>query len=105
VSDFWLKYNDVVPVLRSYLSDDNGFINLSGASVNFVYQDKKQLNSPVTGSALVISAISGLTEYDWSSGISPGSYIGEWRVLLPGGRQMSFPNGTILSFDIVNGLY
>jgi hypothetical protein len=103
MANFFLKYNDVLPVLRSYLSDVNGYINLSGQSVTFIYQDRKMLNAPVTGSTTIVSAVSGLVQYDWSSGISPGSYIGEFRAKI-GGLQISFPNDSVITFDIEDNI-
>ncbi len=104
MSDFYIKYNDVLPVVQAYLSDTNGYVDLTSATVKFVYQDRKQLNQAVTGSTSILSPISGLVEYTWSSGVAIGSYIAEWRVNFSNGKQMSFPNSTILTFDIVDNV-
>ena len=104
MSDFFIKKNDVLPVVRAYLSDANGYIDLSGATVSFVYQDRQQNNAPITGSVSVISAPSGLVEFAWSSGIDVGTYFAEWRTVLSNGKQMSFPNDSHLSFEVVDNL-
>lgn len=104
MSDFFIKVRDELPVVRAYLSDANGYINLSGASASFIYQDRNQLNPPVTGSVSVVSAISGLVEYGWSTGILPGEYLAEWRAVLQNGKQMTFPNDSFLQFSVVDNL-
>jgi hypothetical protein len=106
MNDFSIKVFDRLPILRSNLTDDNGYVDLGGATVKFVYQVRTRARQPVTGSASVISAISGLVEYAWVSGdvTGGGVFYGEWRATLSGGKQMSFPNDGFFSFEVINAL-
>jgi hypothetical protein len=106
MSDFTLKKGDRLPVLRSNLSDSNGYVNISGATVSFVYQGRKRGSQPTTGSATILSGPSGLVEYNWASGdvTTPGMYYGEWRVIMPNEKQISFPNDGFIVFEIVDNL-
>jgi len=105
MSDFYIKSQDVLPVVRAYLSDSNGGIDLTNASVSFVYQDRQQLNAPITGSTTIISAISGLVEYAWTSGIAVGTYLGEYRVTFANTKTMTIPNDSMLSFEVIENLH
>jgi len=106
MSDFYLKKSDILPAIRAHLSDSNGYVNLSGSNCFFIYKDMRATGSAVTGTATIVSAISGLVEYAWASGASPGvgTYYAEWRAGLPGGKQMSFPNDGHISFQIFDSL-
>lgn len=108
MAEFYLKYQDNLPILRSELTDDNGYIDLSSASdIKFVYQLKSRIYPPVTGSASIIAPLSGLVEYSWPVGttISGGTYYGEWITTFTGGRQLTSPNDGFILFFVQNRLF
>lgn len=109
MSEFFLKYQDNLPALRSELTDSNGYIDLSTASdVKFIYQLKSRLYPPFTGSASIISPVSGLVEYTWSTGsttVTGGVYYGEWRATFTGGRVLTVPNDSHILFSVQNRLF
>ena len=106
MNEFFIKKIDQLPVLQSQLEDYYGVIDLSSASaVKFVYKSRMGGN-PVTGSATIYSASSGIVQYAWTSGdvANAGVFYGEWRVAFTGGKQMSFPNNGYISFEIIDNL-
>lgn len=106
MNDFVIKKNDRLPVVRAYLSDVNGYVDLTNASVQFIYQDRRRLNPPTTGEATLIAASSGLVEFAWASGnvSSAGTYLAEWRVHFPNTKVLSFPNDGYISFEVIDTL-
>ena len=107
MSDFFLKQYDRLPVLRANLSTDDGYVDLSNTSVQFVYQRKNRLTPPTTGNASILGSASGYVEYAWPTGStsSKGVYYGEWRVATSSGKQMTFPNDSYFVFELAEGLY
>ena len=107
MAEFYMKFKDKLPVLRSELTDDSGYIDLSTAqTVNFIYQLKSRLTGPTTGTASIIATGTALVEYAWPTGtvISGGSYYGEWRVAFTGGKEISIPNDSYIMFFLQNRL-
>jgi hypothetical protein len=106
MNDFFIKTNDRLPVLRANLSDANGYIDLAGATVKFVFQTRDRTLPPTTGSATILGSASGYVEYAWATGdvASPNVYYGEWRVATASSKQISIPNDAYVSFEIVQGL-
>jgi hypothetical protein len=102
MSDFSLKYVDRLPVLRSNISDESGYLDISNATVSFIYQTYDRSTPPVTGSASVLGATSGFVEFAWTTGSFSGAgvFYGEWRVTMSGGKEVTCPNDSYLVFDI-----
>lgn len=107
MNDFVIKKNDRLPVIRAYLLDANGYVDLSNCNVQFIFQDRQRNDPPVTGDAVLIAPSSGLIEYAWASGnvSSIGTYLAEWRVHFPNTKVLSFPNDGYLTFEILDPLY
>jgi hypothetical protein len=108
MSDFFVKYQDGLPVVRANLSDDNGYIDLSTASsVYFIFQLKHRSVAPTTGSATVLASSSGFVEYSWATGSPPsgGTYYAEWRANFSNGRSLTIPNDGYVIFHINNRLF
>ena len=106
MSDFSIKLDDRLPLLRSNLSDDDGYMDISNATVKFIYQTRNRSIVPTTGSATIVGAASGFVEYAWATGdvVTPGVYYGEWRVTTASGKHITFPNDSYFCFEIVNRL-
>lgn len=106
MSDFFLKQYDRLPILRANLSTDDGYVDLSNTTVQFIYQRKNRLTQPVTGSATILGSPSGYVEYAWPTGATDtnGVYYGEWRVSTSSGKKISFPNDSYFVFELTKGL-
>ena len=105
MSEFYLKYQDRLPVLQSNLTDVDGYIDLSTASdVKFIHQLKSRVTTPISGSGVIVSPTSGLVQYSWpaSPTLSGGVYYGEWRIEFTGGKQITIPNDGVILFKISN---
>jgi hypothetical protein len=106
MNDVGIKKNDRLPVVRAYLSDANGYADLTNATVQFIYQDRQRSSAPTTGEATLIAPTSGLVEFAWVSGnvSSAGTYLAEWRVHFPNTKTLSFPNDGYISFEVIDTL-
>lgn len=103
MAQFYLKYNDNLPTLRSNLSDANGYINLATATnVQFIYQLKSRIAPPTTGTASILGTSSGYVEYAWPTGspVSGGFYNAEWRINFSNGSILTIPNDSYMNFFI-----
>lgn len=106
MSDFTLKTYDSLPVITSYLSNDDGYFDLSNSTVLFIYQTKDGSSAAVSRSATILSATGGYVQYTWTTGDTylPGVYYGEWRITTTGGKQITFPNDSYFVFSLENKL-
>jgi hypothetical protein len=92
-TDFYIKKGDRLPALeRTLLYSDGTAINLTGATVKFVFK-KPGSASAVIGNATVEDAATGAVKYEWgaSDTETKGIMTGEWEVTFPGGK-MTVPN-------------
>jgi hypothetical protein len=107
MQEFFLKKGDRMPVLRAEFTDGESYVNLSGAVIQFVYQNRLRTTAPVTGAATIVAAESGLVQYAWTTDDvgAQGVYYGEWRATLGNGKQISFPNDSYISFSIIDNLH
>ncbi len=102
MSQFYIKHNDRLPSLRAELSDSQGLIDLTSGVVTFYYRLKSRASGVNSGSAVVINAASGITEFQWgaSNVANPGVYYGEWRVQFSGAKESTFPNDSMFMFEL-----
>ena len=104
--DFYLKKGDVLPVIRMELQDSNSnAVNLSGAAVAFNYKLRTS-GTIINRSSSVESDISGICQYTWVTGDTqvPGVYMGEFVVSFSNGKQMTFPPGNPIIFEVVDDI-
>jgi hypothetical protein len=95
MSAFPLKQHDTLPALEAVLSDDDGPIDLSGASVQFVLSRvgcggrEPVFKKPAT----LADAAAGKVRYLWenSDTADAGSFAGEFEVS-QGGKTQTFPS-------------
>jgi hypothetical protein len=104
-ADVELKKNDQRPYLDSTLSDADGAVNLTGATVTFFMQDQDGAEVVNTTSGVSIqSATAGTVRYQWAANdtSTEGNFRAEWRVNLTGStsEQVTFPNGDWISVVI-----
>lgn len=102
-SEFFIKRTDRLPILQSQFSDSAGYINLSGASVDFYYK-LKPTGTLYSGTAVVTDATNGIVQYSWTTGdvYNAGVYWCEWRASFSNGKTVTFPNDSYITFEIEN---
>jgi hypothetical protein len=94
----WVKQNDTRPPASTVLSRGTTIVNLTTAtSVTF----KMRMNNSVgvlkvDSAAVVLDAIAGSVEYQWSVGDTDtkGTFAAEWEVLWNDGTKETFPTIT-----------
>jgi hypothetical protein len=106
MADFYIKQGDRLPVLRSTLTTSDGAaINLTAATVNFLYQDTTTTPQPAavvgTGTVTIIDADDGIVEYAWAAAdtATVAEYNAEWEVQI-GGLRMTVPNNGYIVFEV-----
>ena len=106
-TEFFLKKNDTLPILQSRLSDSVGYVDLSAATgVRFIYKPHFSDNTAISRNGTIASAISGLVQYNWTTGDATGAnvYRAEWIINFSGGSQMTFPNDGYIYFEFKEDL-
>ena len=94
MTDIFLKPGNTAPILIATLTDANGAIDLTGATVNLViYEDDAEtefLNTPVT----VTDAPNGQVQYEWQlADVSTiGRYYYHFLVTFVSGKIAAVPN-------------
>ena len=66
-SEFFITLGNRLPIIQAELADAYGPINLSGASVEFIYR-LKPTGTVNIKNATIVSGDSGLVQYAWTSG-------------------------------------
>lgn len=90
---FQIKRGDTKTPLKVALSDDQGPVDLTGATVTFVmsaWSGKRTINN---GSAQVVDATNGVAWYVFNPGETDvaGTYRAEFHVSYSDGRYETFP--------------
>tara|TARA_R110000868_G_scaffold25149_3_gene98215 strand:+ start:1434 stop:1748 length:315 start_codon:yes stop_codon:yes gene_type:complete len=85
---FTIKQHDTSPAISYILSDQDGPVNLTGASVRFY------CGSVVAEDADVTDASGGQVTYEWlpADTAQPGYYRAEFEVVYADGSKETFPN-------------
>jgi hypothetical protein len=94
VADFYLSEGNRLPVIVEDLyGPDGALLDLTGATVTFIYTLKRQVE-PDRGGAAVIVSVNGRVSYAWQVGDSdkPGPYDYQWHVVYADGRAIDVPN-------------
>lgn len=103
---FYLKKGDTYPNIETVLSDENGPVNLTGASVLF------RMSQPSSGNLMVEKAATVVTQAGDDIGrcyaeFAPedtaelGTYRVEWKVTFSNGKVATFPRGEGVLFNQV----
>jgi hypothetical protein len=101
MANFTMRENDTLPIIGATLSDPNGIIDLTGASVAFHMNVAKGGTPKVNAAASIVGDPTlGVVEYAWIAidTDSPGTYNCEWEVTFANGKILSCPND---SYDTV----
>ena len=105
MSDISLKVSDRLPLLQATLGTGSAPIDLTSATGYFVYKPLYSGAATIRDATIAVP-LSGIVQYQWTTGDSAsiGVYRYEWRVNLPNGKQVTFPNDTYDTFTIISGL-
>lgn len=107
MSRHYLKRGDTLPSIVSELRDGRGApVNLTGASVKFVYRSAAAGGATVQRTATVVDAGRSIVRYDFVSGdtLTAGTYKAEWEVTFDGGAKLTFPNDSFIELVVVADL-
>jgi hypothetical protein len=109
MADFYLKQNNTARPFVAVLRDDEGPVDLTGATVLFVMQQSGESEPKVSAAAAVDpdqTANKGKVTYAWVSVDvdTAGTFLAEWVVTFDGGGVQSFPNEGQLVVEITPAL-
>lgn len=106
MADFTIKRGDTLPVIAATLADENGPIDLTGATVRFHLRTALTGEIAVDGAATVTDADAGTVEYEWEAGDTAvdGDYRAEWEITFSGGATLTCPNDTDTTLTIYRDL-
>lgn len=91
--DITMGQGDTLPSLRTILRLGADPVNLTGATVEFLFLPIG--GGPSKGGLCVINdPLTADVQYDWAAGdtASAGVYNAKFEATFPGGKKMSFPN-------------
>lgn len=105
MADFAIKRGDNVPILEATLSDQDGPINLAGASVKFIMKQQGG-GAMVSGPCTITAEAAGRVSYAWVSGDTdtPGTYDLEFQITYGGGGIETVPNEGYKTVEVVPDL-
>ncbi len=106
--EFTIKRGDRLPILRRRLqTDDCQPIDLTGATVNFIYQIEDGSTAAVVGAGVItiVDATAGVVEYAWGAAdnLVVGVFNGEFEAQI-GGLRLTAPNGGYIKFEVFQDL-
>ena len=87
---------DVNKVISTQLSDENGPIDVTGATIVFHARNRADPAITISGNAAIVTAASGIISYTLTAAnlttpTIPGEYDVEWQVTL-GGATITWPS-------------
>ena len=103
--DFVIKRGQLFPHVEATLADANGEFDGTGATVQFVFRKNKDAD-PVVRDADWVDEKTGQVRYDWQQGDTDivGTYLYEWRVILPNVGEVPFPSDRNGIFLVIEGV-
>jgi hypothetical protein len=107
MADFLIRENDTLPKIRATLTDPDGIIDLTGATIRFHMNVTKGGTPKVNALADVVGdPMLGVVEYAWiaTDTDSPGDYFAEWEITFSGGDILSIPNDSYIDIQILPDL-
>jgi len=105
--DILIKRGDQLPAIQSVLSDSTGVVDLTNATVDFIWKLRNVTGHvPKTGSATVVDETNGIVKYSWAANdvSGAGMFNAEWQVTFSDNRTMTFPNNGYFLFEIMQDL-
>ena len=102
--DFNIKRNDTLPSVSGTLLDPDGnAVNLTGATVKFIYRlSTEPRSAAVSGSVVLVDENNGVVRFDWTDGDTdvPGIYFAEFETTFGTGEVQTTPNTSNLILRI-----
>ncbi|MFN6965236.1 MAG: hypothetical protein ACK4S4_15930 [Pyrinomonadaceae bacterium] len=104
---FYLKKGDTSPAIETILSDANGPVDLTGATVVLRMSPDGGGNPMLVATATVVTPQTGedlgKVTYDWQEGDTDfvGTHKAEWRVTFANGKKATWPRGSADTFDLI----
>lgn len=111
MSAFSIKRGDTGPTLTAVLSDDNGVINLAGATILFtmrkVYDPDCETAPPlkVSAAATIVDSPNGKCAYAWVAADTDtaGEYLAEFHVTIAG-LKMTYPSAAQIAVTVLDSV-
>lgn len=96
MSDFTIAQGDTQPIFQATLVRGDGTVqDLTGATVKLTVQSVAGGTPPVSDATCVVvnPPTAGVVQYQWlvADTATPGDYLAEFHVTLPGGQAVTFP--------------
>lgn len=103
---FWIKQNNTLPVLDAQLSDRDGNVDITGASVIFRMRNATTGVLEIAAAMDIIDALEGRVRYVWQPGDtgSAALYEAEILVLFLNGDVQCFPNNGYIRVEILESI-
>ena len=103
MADITFKQHDNWPPLDAVLSDADGPMNISGATVKLILVGK---TVTITGNCSLVSETGGQVRYTWANGdlAVAGDYNGEFEITFPTGKIETVPNAGYFTLTIKEDL-
>lgn len=103
---FRITQGDTSPTILSELNDSGDVIDLTGADVRFIMENKYEevvIDDDTSGAVNIVDQTGGQVEYEFSSTDTEqvGSYRAEWEVTFPSGAVETFPTGHKIDVEII----
>ena len=98
MADFEIKQNDTWPpiglITPVVLSDNNGPIDLTGATVKFLMRPADSQTIKVNSACVIVSAAAGTVRYNWSASDTDtaGEFVFEFQITFGDGKKATVPN-------------
>ena len=101
-----IKQGDLYPPIEATLSDANGAVDLTGASVRFIMLRRRGRVELVNADATIMDAATGSIRYQWVAGDTDevGDHLAEFEVTFADTRVATWPNGGHLIVSVVRDL-
>lgn len=107
MADFTIKRGDTFPFLRAVLSDANGPVDLTGATVKVILKTPGLSGTVVVNDVCTITnAANGIVEYEWDPAdtATVNTLDAEWQVTWADAEVTTFPNEGFKSVAITQDL-
>lgn len=91
--DFEIPKGRLLPILTATLTDANGAINLTGATVRFQMRLPGSSTLKVDAAATVVNAVAGQVSYAWqgTDTDTPALYVAWFEVTYSGPKPLNAP--------------
>ena len=95
MSDFDIKQHATGPAFEGRLVSGIAPVNIEGATARFRMRRAPGGATVIDSAAVIVNGATGDVAYHWGAGdtATPGDYLAEFDVTLPGGEKITVPTG------------